>query len=234
MLPKFLSKYGTVDKIEYLGNPNSLSDNYRSHLANTLDLLSNEYDVLFVVSSGNINSSLGVGRTFVLNGGGLRTSGGSTTNYENYYADIQVLEGSISSFEPFRNCYIYSKFSGSGKLNFDLSYVREYVQGDWSQFSGTVFVRGLGTGSDGNQFMLNNTLGIPNGRVVVSGSTRIVCWKNASTMYLGGLSGAAGTYLSGSDKQNNAATMTWIVGGARTNETFNGIINNECSNNKYI
>lgn len=24
MLPKFLSKYGTVDKVEYLGNPNSL------------------------------------------------------------------------------------------------------------------------------------------------------------------------------------------------------------------
>lgn len=42
-----------------LGSPSSLSDNFRSHLANTLDLLSNEYDVLFVVSSGNIASSLG-------------------------------------------------------------------------------------------------------------------------------------------------------------------------------
>jgi autotransporter-associated beta strand protein len=27
--------------------------------------------------------------------------------------------------------------------------------------------------------------------------------------------------------------MTWVVGGAGTNETFNGIINNECSNSKY-
>lgn len=201
----------------------------------------NTYEGVTTITNGtveyngvdNINANLGAGRSFVLNGGRLRTSGGSTTNYENYYADIQVLEGNISSFEPYRICYINSKFSGSGKLNFDLSYVREFVQGDWTQFSGTVFVRGFGTSSDGNQFMLNNTIGIPNGRVVVSGSTRIVCWKNASTMYLGGLSGVAGTYLSGSDKQNNAATMTWIVGGAGTNETFNGIINNECSNNKY-
>lgn len=43
-----------------LGNPRSVIDNYRSHLANTLDILSNEYDVLFVVSSGNIGSNLGV------------------------------------------------------------------------------------------------------------------------------------------------------------------------------
>ncbi|WP_426476006.1 S8 family peptidase [Chryseobacterium sp. CBSDS_008] len=42
-----------------LGSPFSLTDNYRSHLANTLDILSKEYDVLFVVSSGNILSSLG-------------------------------------------------------------------------------------------------------------------------------------------------------------------------------
>lgn len=181
----------------------------------------------------NINASLGTGKSYILNGGRLKTSGGSTTNYENYYADIQVLDGNISAFEPFRNCYIYSKFSGNGKFYFDISYVREYIQGDWSQFSGTVFARGLGTATDGNQFMLNNTVGIPNGRIVTSGNTKIVCWKNASTMYLGALSGVAGTYLAGGDKQNNAATMTWIVGGAGTDETFAGIINNECSNGSY-
>lgn len=42
-----------------LGNPNSLNDNERSHLGKTLDFLSKEFDVLFVISSGNINSSLG-------------------------------------------------------------------------------------------------------------------------------------------------------------------------------
>ncbi|WP_312923218.1 S8 family peptidase [Empedobacter brevis] len=42
-----------------LGNPNSLRDNERSHLGKTLDFLSKEFDVLFVISSGNINNSLG-------------------------------------------------------------------------------------------------------------------------------------------------------------------------------
>ena len=42
-----------------LGSPISIIDNYRSHLADTLDILSNEYDVLFVISSGNIVMNLG-------------------------------------------------------------------------------------------------------------------------------------------------------------------------------
>lgn len=42
-----------------LGNPKSLKDNERSHLGKTLDFLSKEYDVLFIISSGNIKSSLG-------------------------------------------------------------------------------------------------------------------------------------------------------------------------------
>lgn len=181
----------------------------------------------------NINASLAADKSYILNGGKLRTSGGSTADYENYYSTIEVADGKTSAFEPFRNCYIYSKFKGNGNLNFNITYVREYIQGDWSQFSGTVYVNGIGTTTDGNQFMLNNTVGIPNGRIVTSGNTKIVCWKNASTMYLGGLSGPSGTYLSGADKQNNSATMTWIVGGAGTDETFNGVINNECSNKSY-
>lgn len=187
---------------------------------------------LMEVNGANaINNAFSADKSYILKGGTLKTSGGSTTVYENYYSNIIVSEGETSSFSPYRNCYIYSKVSGTGILNFNIPYLREYIQGDWTQFSGTVFANG--TGSSGNQFMLNNTIGIPNARIVTSGDTRIVCWKNASTMYLGGLSGPAGTYLSGADKQNNAATMTWIIGGAGTDETFSGIINNECSNNSY-
>jgi len=180
-----------------------------------------------------INNGLGTSNVLKLDGGTFKTTGGSNTVDEIYPMDILVSEGKTSGFEPYRNCQIKSKVSGSGTLNFNISYVREYITGDWSQFSGTLNANGIGTSSDGNQFMINNGTGIPNARVVTSGNTKIICWKNASTMYLGGLSGPAGTYLSGSEKQNNAATMTWIVGGAGTDETFNGIINNECSNKSY-
>jgi autotransporter-associated beta strand protein len=190
--------------------------------------------VLNIYGSDAIEKAFTSGKSYLLSGGTLKTSGGSTTDYEYYYSPITVSAGTISSFEPYRNCYLKGAFSGSGTLYFNITYVREYLQGDWSQFSGTVYANGIGTSSDGNQFLLNNTAGIPYGRVVTSGSlTKIVCWKNASTMSLGGLSGPAGTYLSGADKQNNASTMTWVVGGAGTDETFNGVINNECSNKSY-
>lgn len=184
-------------------------------------------------STAIINNAFTPDKSYLLNGGGLRTSGGSTTVYENYYSDITIPQGATASFEPYRNCYIYCKFIGSGTLNFNIPYVREYIKGDMSQFTGTFNANGLGTSSDGNQLMLSNKDGIPNARVVTSGTTKIVCWENASTMSLGGLSGPSGTFLSGADKNNNSSTMTWIVGGAGTDETFNGIINNECSNKSY-
>jgi len=180
-----------------------------------------------------INNGFGTSNKLMLEGGTFKTTGGSNTVDEIYPMDIFVSEGKTSGFEPYRNCQIKSKVSGSGTLNFNISYVREYLTGDWSQFSGTLNANGIGISTDGSQFMLNNGTGIPIARVVTSGNTKIVCWKNASTMYLGGLSGPGGTYLSGSDKQNNAATMTWIIGGAGTDETFNGTINNECSNRSY-
>ena len=108
-----------------------------------------------------VNSFQG-GKTFNLNGGYLKTSGGSTTVYENYYSDFVVADGKTSYFEPYRNCYIYSKFSGTGTLSFNITYLREYLQGDWSQFSGTVIANGINTIAGENQFMLNNTWGIPN------------------------------------------------------------------------
>ena len=178
-------------------------------------------------------AGMGTSGTVVMNGGRLKLSGGESANYETYNFDMEVAAGTNSYFQVDRTCYMKGSVSGEGTLDYDVYYVREYVQGDWSLFSGTLNVNGVGTTSDGNQFMLNNTEGIPNGRVVASGTTKIICWKNASTMRLGGLSGTSGTMLAGADKQNNSATMTWIVGGAGTDETFDGVINNQCSKYQY-
>lgn len=180
-----------------------------------------------------INAGLGEANTLKLSGGTFKTTGGKTADYEYYYMPIELADSTESTFDPFRNCYIKSKVSGTGTLNFNINYVREYIQGDWSQFSGILKANAVGSTTDGVQFMLNNNNGIPNARVIVNGVTKIVCWKNASVMYLGGLSGPSTSKLAGADKQNNSATMTWIVGGAGTDETFQGIINNECSNASY-
>lgn len=187
---------------------------------------------LQIDSTAAVANAFKAGRTYKLNGGYLKTSGKADEVYDDLYSEIIVADGKTSSFETNRNTYIHSKFSGTGTLNFIITYVREYIQGDWSQFSGTVYASAL-NGTAGNLFLLDNTYGIPNARIVTTAGTRIVCWKNASTMYLGGLSGSTGTWLSGADKQNNAASMTWIIGGAGTDETFSGVINNECALNSY-
>ncbi len=178
-------------------------------------------------------AGMGTSGNIVLQGGHLKLSGGESANYETYNFEMEVSAGTRSSFQVDRTCYLKGAVKGEGELIYDIYYVREYIQGDWSLFSGTFYPRGLGTTTDGSQLILNNTGGIPNARVYALGKTKIVCWKNASTMRLGGLSGASTTKLAGADKKNNSATMTWIVGGAGTDEVFHGVINNECSSASY-
>nr|WP_319397397.1 autotransporter-associated beta strand repeat-containing protein [uncultured Carboxylicivirga sp.] len=178
-------------------------------------------------------AGMGTSGQVVLSGGRLNLWGGESSNYETYNFNMEVKAGTSSHFQMDKTCYLKGSVSGEGVLNYDIYYVREYIQGDWSQFSGTLYANGMGTTNDGTQFMLDNVNGIPNARLVTTGKTKIICWKNASTMRLGGLSGESGTKLCGADKQNNSATMKWIVGGAGTDEIFNGIINNECSKSNY-
>jgi len=173
----------------------------------------------------------------VLSGGHFKTSGGSTSVDETYNYDIEVNGETESIFEPYRNCQINSTVSGSGDLKLNIMYVREYFNGDWENYYGTLTVNGIGGSSDGSQFMIYNYLknkpGMPNARVVMTGNTKAVSWKNTAIINLGGLSGDAGTYLACADKQNNSATVTWKVGALGTDEEFRGIINNECSNKNY-
>jgi len=54
----------------------------------------------------------------------------------------------------------------------------------------------------------------------------MTAWATNAVNVIGGLSGDAGTYLIGSSKNTKGFKCSWEVGGANTDETFNGIINN--------
>ncbi len=182
---------------------------------------------VYLGKSGNVSKKL------VLAGGGFVAKAKNDMGL-NYEFPIEAKENTYSTFTVQRNCSINSKVTGTGTIEYQVPYVREYICGDWTGFYGTLVAKGNGTSGDGSQLMFNSgSVNMPNARVYLKGNTRVVCWKNGSTVKLGGLGGDAGTYLSCADKQNNSATMTWQVGGANTDETFRGVINNECSNNKY-
>jgi autotransporter-associated beta strand protein len=174
-----------------------------------------------------VSNALGTSGIINLAGGSLKTTG-QTGAYETYEFKLNIPEGKVGGFIPTRLCYIKSKVSGSGTFNFTIPYLREYIQGDWSEFTGILNAYGSNS-TEGSQLLLNNTTGLPYARVNLTGNAKIINWATTGTMYLGGLSGVAGTYLGSASKQTDGTSMTWIIGGSGTDETFNGIINNDCS-----
>lgn len=144
-------------------------------------------------------------------------------------------DGSPSVFTVSRVCKINCNVTGTGDLEYDIPYVREYLAGDWTKFYGRLYAKGTGTDADGSQLMLNQDFkGFPNTPITLQGNTRVICWGiSDASKELGGLSGDAGTYLSSGTKNNTSAKMKWIVGSANTDEVFNGVIDNRCSAGRY-
>ncbi len=169
--------------------------------------------------------TLGSSSKLVLAGGELRTKDPNDT-YSTYDFPIEVTADTYSKVYFCRNCSIKSNVTGTGVLEWEANWLREYVNGDWRGFYGTLVVNG--TGSSDSQFMLNNSSykGIPNASIYLKGNARILYWPTNGELYLGGLSGDAGTFLSGSSKNTAGHKMTWHVGGANTDETFAGVIDN--------
>lgn len=71
---------------------------------------------------------------------------------------------------------------------------------------------------------------IPNGVVELKGTIMMIYWQTNGDLHIGGLKGTASTTLGGSSKQTAGHKMTWRIGGANTNETFQGVIN-DCASN---
>ena len=168
-------------------------------------------------------------QSLVLAGGNFTVEGGNGL-YLTYAFPIEVLEGTYSTFSVNKNCSINCDVTGTGTIEYRIPYVREYVKGDWSKFYGTLVANGVGTESDGSQLMFDSSFdGMPNTKIYLKGNARMVCWATNDEQYIGGLSGDNGTYLSASSKNTTSAKMIWHVGGANTDETFNGVIDNKTS-----
>ena len=88
---------------------------------------------------------------------------------------------------------------------------------------------GNGVGSS-NQLVIDTKKGIPNGVVELKGTIMMIYWQTNGDLHIGGLKGTASTTLGGSSKQTAGHKMTWRIGGANTNETFQGVIN-DCASN---
>lgn len=168
----------------------------------------------------------------VLAGGNFKVEGGGGLELA-YRFPIEVQEGTYSTFEINKNATIKSDVTGTGTLEYRIPYVREYLEGDWTKFYGTLVANGIGTEKDGSQLMFQKGFkGMPNTRVYLKGNTRMALWATNDEQYIGGVSGDKGTYMGASSKNTTNAKMIWHVGGANFDETFNGTIDNKTSANK--
>ena len=180
---------------------------------------------LYLSTTDIAKAGIGSSSKLVMAGGHLKTKGESS-GYETYAFPIEVMENTTSQFSPNRNCYINSKVSGTGNLQLNIPYLREYVQGDWSGFSGRLIANGVSTDKRGSLLLLDKSPKLENTVIELRSNACLCYWSTTGNLTIGGLSGTSGTYLNGSSKQTDNFNCTWTVGSANTDETFRGIINN--------
>lgn len=191
--------------------------------------------VLYLSTVDAAKAGIGSSSKLVLNGGHLKTKGESNGS-ETYSFPIEVVGDEVSQISYNRNCYINNKISGSGTLQLNIPYLREYIKGDLSEFTGRLIANGISTDANGSLFLINsNSVNLKNTVIDCKGNTRVCIWDTNGSQTLGGLSGASTSYLIGSSKKTKGFTCTWSVGSANTDETFAGKINNwSCSGSGYV
>lgn len=134
--------------------------------------------------------------------------------------------GTTSTINFDRWNIIKCNVSGTGTLQWGVCYLREYIEGNWDNYAGKLIITSQGNYGNNRQFAIRNGVGIKNATVYLKSGTAINGAKNQSTYYLGGLSGDAGSSLSGFNVKAKGEG-TWIVGGANTDETFRGVIDDK-------
>ena len=184
---------------------------------------------LYLSTTDIAKNGIGSSSKLVMAGGELKTKG-EVSNYETYAFPIELQEGTVSQFSPNRLCYFNNKLTGAGDLQINIPYLREYINFNVDDFSGRIIANGVSSESEGSLFLLQKGRENLSGVVVeAKGNARICAWNTNVDAKLGGLSGTAGTYLSGSSKSTKNFTCSWTVGSANTDETFRGKINDWAS-----
>lgn len=198
-------------------------------LVNTPDCF--KFDGNLIMKGGSVklaskaisDKGIGTASRLVMAGGQFVTIGKNESSVT-YNFPIEAMAGTTSTVDFDLWNTNKCKVSGTGTLIWNVHYLREYIEGNWDNYTGHLIINGTGKNGQ-SQFAIRNGVGVKNATIQLKGNATINGAKNASTYYLGGLSGEAASALWGFNvKQKGEGT--WVVGTANTNETFHGVINN--------
>ena len=151
----------------------------------TLELLGNaQYGELVLnqgtIQAGEIADVHTYPTNIVLNGGTLKDPD-NIYSYSTNKANVNVPEGKNAAWTLDSRCYYKGKLTGKGKLTVNVTSTRSQMQGDWSQFEGTIVFQNMKTGSYDPAIMWDNSYGL--GKATVSG----VFYNNGKNVTIGAI-----------------------------------------------
>lgn len=160
----------------------------------------------------------GIGKKLTLMGGTLETVN-STGAYLTSSHAIDIPAGYSGTIIAGARCDYNGALTGDGTLNWSTDYIRCYINGNWSAFTGNINLNKNGANSTyEDKFIFNNSNGMPQATLSIASGV-IMCYKNGTadngttTIKLGMLTGAGSFYNAGLE-----------VGSTNTNGLFSGVI----------
>ena len=103
---------------------------------------SNSYAGNTLVSGTTVNLANDTANTYGFGSGSITLDQGTlnlhsdSSTYNDYYWNLVVPTNSTGTLNDDRRCNLHGTLTGGGTFNFYAPYVRNYLNGDWSGFTG--------------------------------------------------------------------------------------------------
>lgn len=134
--------------------------------------------------------------------------------------EIHVPQGQSVKVVAAPRCEYNGALTGGGTLNWVVDYIRAYINGDWSGFSGSIHLTANSANTYGDVFYPNNSKGFPAAHIHVDDQVVLQPKTSNALVKVGMLTSTSGGTVS------NAALE---VGARNTDGTFAGIIDGSSS-----
>ena len=137
----------------------------KSSSANLFLSGSNNFSGGTFINGGAIVLNNDIANQFAFGTGAITLNGGTLSMYDNNttfnaaFWNLIVPSNATGNFNSDSRCDLYGSLTGGGTLNFNVTYVRTSLYGDWSAFTGNINVTG------GGEFRVLNFAGYPDAAI---------------------------------------------------------------------
>ncbi len=171
------------------------------------------------------NYSLGSLGSVTLYGGTLKLFGGdlgdADAGYGTFSRPIIVPAGATASLLTPARYTMSSSLSGGGTLNLEVNYVRGYLDGNWSAFTGTINVTAQLTASTA-EFRVSNSSGYAGATLFLNDNVIVTQSGSGNPMLIGALGGTSSSVVGPGNQTSSGRNFN--IGYNNQDATFAGQI----------